>query len=387
MEIATLKSGRPLKCFMSAAILLCTAALLTANHNLFAQEGEDGDGKKNGNVERIKGMLDGFTIGKDTHVLPYASIEDWFDPYGGMKLEHRSLWKPEDRVSHNIKFETPRDYSWKFRYLANSLSGATTKLSFIFKLKFDRDAFFYGIGNSTLKSTRAPATYSSVFFGTEIKHVISTSIDFSWSPGFWSFQSGLLDGREFEPAADAKLITSRFALRDPNPIDYAARSVVNQWSTYVEVGLPTNEPVSTYVRFNVETLTRFPLSGDLKFVLGTRVEYLVSTDRILVPYFALPETGSRSGLRGFSKERFRNYGLHVINFELAHPIFGEFEAFLLSDLAQTGSNPINLLGNKAHPTIGIGLRFIHHNSPISAGVATGRDGWKLFSSISAALSF
>ena len=84
---------------------------------------------------------------------------------------------------HHIKFESFHDFSWKFRYLANSISTKNTTFSFLFKIKLDRDPFFYGIGNSTSKSTRASATYSSVFFGSEIKQNISDGIVVRWSPG------------------------------------------------------------------------------------------------------------------------------------------------------------------------------------------------------------
>ena len=107
----------------------------------------------------------------------------------------------------------------------------------------------------------------------------------------------------------------------------------------------------------------------------------------MIPYFALPEAGSRSGLRAYSKERFRNFALLVYNLELIQPIGKHFEFFLLSDFAQTGSDPRELLNNEVHPSLGAGLRLLNKNSPIGAGIAHGPDGWKVFSTINAALSF
>ena len=67
-------------------------------------------------VELIKIYLNGFTIGKNARLFPYASLEDWFDPYIGTKLEHGNFWNREDRIFHHIKTENFTEFSWKFRY-------------------------------------------------------------------------------------------------------------------------------------------------------------------------------------------------------------------------------------------------------------------------------
>ncbi|MCG8605058.1 hypothetical protein MJD09_08680 [bacterium] len=336
---------------------------------------------------RLIEMLEGIAIGKESRLFPYASLEDWFDPYGGLKLKHPAPWSRTDRIVQLFKFETFRDYSWKFRYIAPSLSGKNVLVGLLFKLKYDRDAFFYGVGNDTKKIDRVEATYGSVLVAAEFKSVLAEKLVLSWSPGFWSFQSGLMAGGEFEEPANAQFVTSRLAVRGVSKLDYQSHQVTRQLSAYVEFGIPLNEAPAFYTRLNLESQTRIPLLGRLKFGLGTRIEYLLSTDRANVPYFALSETGSRSGLRGYSKERFRNFALAVTNLELSHPLSRQFELFLLSDLAIAGSDPVGLIDNKLHRSLGAGLRFINKNNPISAGIAKGLEGWKAFSTINAALSF
>jgi hypothetical protein len=367
------------------SLSLCFLTVLS--FRAYPKEHAKNSPKSNNRLARLTEMLEGIPIGAHSRLFPYASLEDWFDPYGGMKLEHPAPWSRSDRIVQLFRFETFRDYSWKFRYLAPSLSGNSVLVGFLFKLKYDRDAFFYGVGNDTDKIDRAEATYGSVLVGTEFKSVLWEKLVLSWSPGFWSFQSGLKAGGEFEEPANAQFVTSRLALRDVTKLDYGSRQVARQLSAYVEIGVPLNEAPAFYARLNLQSHTRIPLVGRFKFGLGTRVEYLLSTDRKNVPYFALSEVGSRSGLRGYSKERFHNFSLAVTNLELTHPLSGQFEVVLLSDLATTGTNPARLIGNKLHRSFGAALRFISKNSPISAGIAKGLEGWKAFSTISAALSF
>lgn len=360
----------------------CFCILSFSNLQIYPKENKKEESKQdNGFINKVSLVLNGFTVGKDTRILPYASLDDWFDPYAGLKLEHRAFWSSEDRMFHHYKIETFDEYSWKFRYLANSLSFKNTKFSFLFKIKITDDDFFYGIGNSTIKSERAQATYSSIFFGSEIKQNISKGVVFRWSPGFWKFKSGLVEGGEFEKSSDARYLTSRFTLSDRKSIDYWKASWDNQWSAYVEIALPVNTSASSYARFNVQTLTRFPLFNNIKFGVATRFEYLISTNRDLVPYFAMPEVGSRSGLRGFSKDRFRNFALANLNLELSFPLSNHFDGFLLSDLAQTASNPTKLPNNTIHASFGFGFRLHNVNHPIAVGLAASHESVKLFSTI------
>ena len=239
-------------------------------------------------VEKLKVVLNGFTVGGDTRLFPYASLQDWFEPYGGLKLGHRSPVNPADRMLHHFKFEGIRDYSWKFRYLANSLSSDKTKFSFLFKRKTDRDPYFYSIGNSSVKSQRVPAKYASIFFGAEVKRTLSPNLVFRWSPGFWKFRSGLRNGGEFEEASSAGYLSSRFSLSDRKSVDYWKASLDNQWSAFVEVAFPVNSPVASYLRFNTQTRSQVPTFKRIMLSLSTRFEYLVASDKNNVPYFAIP---------------------------------------------------------------------------------------------------
>ncbi len=138
-----------------------------------AQEAvEETDENKNEVNKKVTQILSGFAIGKHIRLFPYLSLEDWFDPYAGLKLSHPSFLNSEDKMFHNVKFENIDDYSWKFRYLANSISSEKTKVSFLFKRKTDRDLYFYGIGNSTSKSQRIAVKYASIFVGGEVKRYI-----------------------------------------------------------------------------------------------------------------------------------------------------------------------------------------------------------------------
>lgn len=367
--------------FLLKNLVCCVYILLFSNLKIFAQEAEVKPSKKDNKfINKFALVLNGFTMGTGTRVFPYASLSDWFDPYAGLKLGHPAFLNSVDKMYHHFKFAGFRDYSWKYRYLANSLSSENTKFSFLFKRKTDLDPFFYGIGNSTSKSERIAAKYASIFFGVEIKRNISDGLVLRWSPGFWKFRSGLVGGGEFEKASDAQYLSSRFTFSDRQSIDYW-KATLEQWSAFVEIAVPINTSVSTYARFNLKTVTLFPLFKNTKLGVGSRFEWLVSPNRELVPYFAISEAGSKSGLRGFSRERFRNYTLAVLNFEFSFPLSNNFDGFLLSDIAQTALNPTKLPGKKIHAAFGFGFRIGNFSYPLEFGVATSAEGWKLFSSI------
>ncbi len=357
-------------------LFLLAAAFCTS---AFAKEKNQDKGKNI--TDKMKRVFNGFSFGAHERLFPYLSLEDWFDPYVGLKLKHCVLGSANARMAHHVKFETVRDFSWKLRYDLNSLS-PRTKLSFLFKIKFDRDAYFYGIGNSTEKKNRLGATYSSVFLGTEIRHPLGQKLVFLWSPGYWRFKSGLEAGGEFEDASDAKYITSRFTLSDRYPVDYRNTRWDQQWSSYIEIGLPVGSNVSSYARINLEQFMRIPIYKNSKLGIRNRIEFLIAANRDLLPYFAAPELGSRSGLRGFSKGRFRNFTLHGLSLEYSIGLGNSFESFLLLDVAQTDSNLKDLFGAKIHSDYGIGVRVLSLAHPLSFGVANSVDGWKLFSNVS-----
>jgi hypothetical protein len=344
------------------------------------QEENHAENERHSIVDRAKYLLNGFVVG-DSRVFPYASLDDWFDPVVGLKLEHRAFRNREDRMRHHFKFENFNEYSWKFRYLLNSLSIENTKFSFLFKIKINDDDYFYGTGNSTSKSERRLTTYSSVFVGWEATQLLSENMALRFSPGLWKFKSGLVSGGEFEEASDAQYISSRVTLSDITSIDYWKGDVDHKWSAYAEIALPINTSVATYTRFNIQTTSQFPLPLNTKLRIESRAEYLVSTNRDMVPYFALPEVGSKTGLRGFSKERFRNFAMAVLNFEVSFPIMKSFDGFLLTDLAKTGSNPGKVFGEKIHAGFGLGFRIRDANHPLSFGLARSTEDWKLFTDI------
>ena len=244
-------------------------------------------------------------------------------------------------------------------------------------LRLDRDTFFYGIGNSTRKSDRAPATYSSVFLGSEFRRNINDSVVFRLSPGYWNFQSGLVEGGEFEHANQAQYISSRFAWSDRKSLEFLKPVLDNQWSTYVEVGLPVDSSVASYARLNFQSTTQFPLFKKSRFRISNRFEFLVSSDRDSVPYFVLPEIGSGNGLRGFSKERFRNFALVALNFEYTWPFSDKLDGFLLFDMARTARNPNDLPDEESHYDLGIGVRLRNINHPISLGIVGSRERFKV----------
>ena len=95
----------------------------------------------------------------------------------------------------------------------------------------------------------------------------------------------------------------------------------------------------------------------------------------------MPETGSRSGLRGFAKERFRDFALSLFHFEYSVPLTDDFEGFVLTDIAKTSSKFQLFPDENSHVTTGFGLRFLNKNNPISVGIAKSNEGWKVFSAI------
>ncbi|MFQ5632576.1 MAG: hypothetical protein ACE5I1_27730 [bacterium] len=365
------------KCALAATVCFITMTTL-ATSKIYAQKKI---AKKTKQDKKLKLTTKGLSIGNDVRILPYASLENGFDPYFGLKLEHSDFGDSPDRMFHHFKFESVREFSWKFRYQANSISTKKTKYNFLFKIKSDDDTFFYGVGNAISKSSRALATYNSVFVGGEVERKLSEGIVFRVSAGMWNFRSGLVNGGEFERAADAQYITSRFTLSDSKSIDYWKASIDNQWSGYIEFGLPVHSSVAKYARINLQSMTRFPVFKNSKFGVGTRVEFLISPHRRRMPYFALPEVGSGSGLRGFSKERFRDYALFAVNLEYSIPLSQQLDAFLLSDIAQTAHNLTKFFGSTIHQSFGFGLRLHKGAYPFAVGVAGSNEGVKLFSTI------
>ncbi len=363
-------------------LAMCLLLLAMSGQGLRAQDGpaEQSQEESRGMVDKAKSLLNGFYVG-DAKVFAYASLDDWFDPVVGLKLEHRAFGNRKDRMRHHLKFETFNEYSWKFRYVLNSISTENTNFSLLFKTKINDDDFFYGTGNSTLKSERQLTTYSSVIAGWEFSHLLSDNIALRFSPGFWKFKSGRVSGGEFEEASDAQYLSSRVTLSDVTSTDYWRANVDHSWSAYAEIAFPINTSVATYTRFNVQTVSQFPLPLTSKLRIESRAEYLVSSDRDMVPYFALPEAGSKSGLRGFSKERFRNFAVAVLDFELSFPLMRSLDVFFLTDLAQTGSNPGKAFGEKLHAGFGLGFRIRDTNHPFSLGLARSAEDWKLFSAI------
>jgi hypothetical protein len=332
-------------------------------------------------IRKLRTIENGISLGTDARIIPYASLEDWFEPYGGFILDHGAFWNRADRMGYLFKFETLRDYSLKLRYAASTLSNEQTQVGFQLKLKFDRDADFYGIGNDTTEDEREPATYGSFFMGWEVTHAIGKHLALRWTPGFWTFKSGLIAGGEFERASAANYISSRFVLSDSQTRFYWNTPVGSTWNGYVEVGIPVSSDVASYFRFNIQTHTQMPIVGKLQFHVLTRHEYVASPDRSQVPYFALPEVGSKSDLRGYAKERFRNYGLSLINLELPYPVIRDMaEVFLFGDFAQTTNDFSDIFDEKLHYDFGIAARLIHPLIP-TAGFAIGPEGWQLFSSI------
>lgn len=364
---------------------LCTAFVIFGACSLVtAQEKEGPTLKSDANSGKIPGqfLLRGLTVGADTKIYPYVTMGELFDFYGGVIVNQPALWNESDRMVHGLKFENARDFSWKFRYLANSLSSENTRLSFLFKTKQTRDSYFYGVGGTQSKSDRQLSTYSSIFFGIEVQQNLSTATAFRWSPGFWSFRSGLRAGGEFERGSDARYLTSRFALLDRSLMDYRSAGFDHQWAAYLEVGLPVNTAAASYARLSAESFTRLPVYKRSKLGIGGRIETLFSDSHGRVPYNALPEVGSRSGLRAFSKERFRDFSLAVLNLEYSVQVSKHFETFLLADIASTASDPHKLTSGEVHQDFGVGLRLLDNKFPVSAGMAAGDEGWKLFTTIS-----
>lgn len=320
-------------------------------------------------------LLNGFTLGRNTYVMPYGALDDWFEPYGALKLNHKSFFSGQDNMQHHFKVEWHNDFSWKMRYVANSISTKNTRLSFLVKQKLDRDTFYYGIGNTTVWNLRQQATYQSIFLGTELRHDISQNVIFGWSPGIWRFSSGLVAGGDFETLDVAQYATSRVSLSDRNAIDFFRGALEKQWSGYIELGLPIQSLAATYVRFNVQGLSQLPLFWSARMRVGGRYEYLKTSNARFTPYNTLPEIGSSSGLRGYSRERFRNYAIAAYYVELSLPFARNIDGFLLADFAQTSANATGFLNEKLHRNFGAGLRVTNVRFPFTLGIARSVEGY------------
>lgn len=372
---------KALPCLTKQFCFYCLLFLISPVWTQAAIPGEENPEKNDKSDAKIRVTMKGLMIGDDTRILPYGSIDGENHPYLGLKLEHAAFGVEQDRMFHHAKFENRRDYSWKFRYLANSLSSEITKYSFLFKIKSDRDGYYYGIAGVKDKSDRRFATYESIFIGGEIEKTVAQAAVLRLSSGLWKFRSGLTGGGEFERAANAQYFTTRFTLSDSKLIDYWKPAIENYWSAYVETGLPGNTAVTSYARFNIESMTRFPVFKNSKLGVATRFEFLITPNRGLLPYFALPEVGSESGLRGYAKERFRDFAILALSLEYSFPLSDRLDAFLLTDLAQTAARPSKLFHEKFYQSFGFGLRLQKGSNPISVGIAGCGEGFKLFSSV------
>ena len=61
-------------------------------------------------TDKVKRVFNGFSFGAHERLLPYLSLEDWFDPYVGLKLKHCVLGSANVSMAHHVKFETVRDF-------------------------------------------------------------------------------------------------------------------------------------------------------------------------------------------------------------------------------------------------------------------------------------
>ncbi|MFQ5605095.1 MAG: hypothetical protein ACE5HS_17665 [bacterium] len=372
-------SHHPIRGFFLKIVFCCLGTGLLFGVKVLAQEDENPESPEKPRIVRLANrLLDGFTIGKDTRFFPYVTLDDWFDPYLGTKLEHGTFWNQSDRMFHHLKMENFSEISWKFRYQANSISTENTKFSLLIKTKSTDDEYFYGLADTSRKENREEIEYASYFIGGELQHAISKSTVLRWSAGVWNFQTELVAGGEFENAHDAQYVTSRLTFIDRHAVDYWKAVWDHHWSSYVEFGLPANTKVGSYLRFNFKSYLNLALFKDNQIGIGSRIEYLISDDKAVVPYFALPEAGSRSGLRGFSKERFRDFALTALNLEYIYLFSNSLAGFLLTDMALTGSDPTKLFDHDLHQSFGFGFRYLDTLHPLSVGFAAGNEGWKVF---------
>lgn len=334
--------------------------------------------------EKVDMVLQGISIGQDGRFFPYVTGSSLHDIYGGVLLKHGALWNSQDRILQSMKYDETNEYSWKIKYLANSLSGKNTRLALLFKLKSNDDGYFYGIGN-TIKDNRERATYFSTFVGAEVARHLSDKVIFRISPGFWSFKSGLASGGEFEAASDARYLSTRLSLAQQPATRPYSHAFQHDWSGYLEVGMPAFSDASYYARLNLENHWRLPLPKQTRLEIDARLETIFSDSRSQLPYFTMPEVGSRSGLRGYSKDRFRDYAVAAINLEYSMPVSSSFEAFFLTDMARTGGTLPGLMSGIVYRDFGVGVRLLHKSIPIEVGLAAGDEGWRLFSNIAVGL--
>jgi hypothetical protein len=151
--------------------------------------------------------------------------------------------------------------------------------------------------------------------------------------------------------------------------------------TSVEVAVPLQSAAAAFVRLSLAGVTRIPVYRTSKFSVESSFEYLISRDRGMIPYFLLPSMGCKNGLRGFARERFRDFAVAGVSLEYTLPVVRQFEAFLLADFAGTAADPVALRSAGIHRNAGVGLRLLTNDFPLSVGVASGSEGWKAFSSV------
>lgn len=355
--------------------------LLLSSRAVFTQaQQEDEDSKFDAVVKRA---IDGLNVGERTSVYPFITLENGFEAYGHVILIHHPVWNPQDKIVSHLKHEPGSDLYVKLKYLTNWFSDSRTKIGFSFRFINSDDKYFYKVGNRTLKSERQELLLHSLEMNMDLTQAISNNINFVWSPGYWTFTTELDEAPfSIEPASRGQYVMSGFALTDRDGLDYTTENFQSSSSVSVEFGLSLQESASSFTRFKLKTSNRIPLFMKTKLGLGARIEYLHAANRDRIPYFALPEVGSRNGLRSYSKERFRNFAVAGVNLEYTLPPYHSLETFLLTDLFTTADELSGLNGSQLHQDFGIGVRWLHKEHPVSAGVAIGEEGWRLFSKIS-----
>ena len=115
-----------------------------------------------------------------------------------------------------------------------------------------------------------------------------------------------------------------------------------------------------YHRFRGEWQQFLPLPFPYPYrrlAFRTRVEKLVPTADMEIPFYELSTLGNASALRGFERNQFRDEGTLLFTLEYRYPIWDTWDALLFVDTGQAFENFSDITASDFRWAYGFGFRF------------------------------
>lgn len=366
--------------------VLCLCYFLVHMPSVLHAQIEKTDTKSNAKGDKsffnsVGALAKGLKLPGRTRILPYVTLENG-SLFGNIQTTHIPAWAPQDRARVRLKMEDFSDYALNIRYDANGIRRSRNDLSFILNSTVTENFYFYGSGGRSIKSQRLDTRYTSIYSAVELSRPLSRQFQITFQGGYRKLTSGLAEGGSFERPDDASYLISGISIHQSSASKSLTKPVSTRWMLSLQHGLPVSNEIAAFTRLKTANAINVSVGRGSRFGIITRFEYLLAGNQADVPYFLLPGLGSGSGLRGFSKGRFRDFTVTGMSFEYSFPVHNKAEAFLLADFATTAGQPGALFRSALHKNAGIGFRINTGASPFAVGIAKSREGWQTFSALS-----